>query len=70
VTKILVDVDDTVLADAMHVLGTKTKKDTVNAALREVTERHKRALAFRDFCAIYDRGGIDVEVLEKPSWYE
>ena len=36
VTKTLIDVDDVRLAEAERVLGTKTKKDTVNAALAEV----------------------------------
>jgi Arc/MetJ family transcription regulator len=34
--KTLIDVDDGRLAAAGRVLGTKTKKDTVNAALAEV----------------------------------
>ncbi|GAA4612336.1 hypothetical protein GCM10023195_52760 [Actinoallomurus liliacearum] len=33
-TKILVDVDDDALAAAAKVLGTRTKRDTVNTALR------------------------------------
>lgn len=35
VTKTLIDVDDDDLAAAQRVLSTQTKKDTVNAALRE-----------------------------------
>ncbi|CAN5584358.1 hypothetical protein BH23ACT3_BH23ACT3_18960 [soil metagenome] len=35
-TKTLIDVDDDVLAAAQQVLGTSTKKDTVNRALAEV----------------------------------
>lgn len=35
--KTLIDVDDAQLAAAQKVLKTDTKKDTVNAALREVT---------------------------------
>lgn len=35
-TKTLVDIDDELLADVAEQLGTKTKKDTVNAALAEV----------------------------------
>ncbi|MCO5993991.1 type II toxin-antitoxin system VapB family antitoxin [Actinoallomurus rhizosphaericola] len=34
-TKILVDVDDDALAAAAEVLGTRTKRDTVNTALRD-----------------------------------
>lgn len=36
VTKTLIDVDDKYLAAAQKALHTVTKKDTVNAALREV----------------------------------
>ena len=36
-TKTLVEIDDEYLAAARQALGTATKKDTVNAALREVT---------------------------------
>ena len=35
-TKTLIDVDENSLAAAQKVLHTHTKKDTVNAALREV----------------------------------
>ena len=42
-----VEIDEEALATAAEVLGTKTKKDTVNAALREVGQRlvRLRALA-------------------------
>ena len=36
-TKTLIEIDDEYLAAAQQALGTATKKDTVNAALREVT---------------------------------
>jgi Arc/MetJ family transcription regulator len=35
--KTLIDIDEEQLAAAQEVLQTQTKKDTVNAALREVT---------------------------------
>jgi Arc/MetJ family transcription regulator len=35
-TKTLIDIDDDDLAAAQQILSTETKKDTVNAALREV----------------------------------
>ena len=37
--KTLIDVDLDVLAQAREILGTATKKDTVNMALREVVRR-------------------------------
>jgi Arc/MetJ family transcription regulator len=36
-TKTLIDIDEEQLAAAQQALGTQTKKDTVNAALRQVT---------------------------------
>ncbi|MCO6006242.1 type II toxin-antitoxin system VapB family antitoxin [Actinoallomurus purpureus] len=42
-TKILVDVDDDALVAAAEVLGTTTKRDTVNAALRQTVEALRRA---------------------------
>jgi Arc/MetJ family transcription regulator len=36
-SKTLVDVDEEFLAAAARVLKTRTKKDTINAALRQVT---------------------------------
>lgn len=43
-----IDVDDETLDAAARELGTKSKVDTVNAALRCVAERRKRAEAFDD----------------------
>jgi Arc/MetJ family transcription regulator len=42
-TRTLVDLDDEALAVAARVLGTTTKKDTINAALREVGLREVRS---------------------------
>ena len=43
--KTLVDIDDNLLEAARDVLGTSTKKDTVNAALREVLAAQERRRA-------------------------
>ena len=40
--KTMVDIDDEALALAAAELGTTTKRDTVNAALRFVAERRER----------------------------
>jgi Arc/MetJ family transcription regulator len=40
VTKRLINVDDELLATVQGALGTATKTDTVNTALREVARRH------------------------------
>jgi Arc/MetJ family transcription regulator len=41
-----IDLDEEALAAAMTELGTSTKKDTVNTALREVAARNSRQRAF------------------------
>jgi Arc/MetJ family transcription regulator len=51
--KTLIDVDDEMLAQAQLILGTETKKDTVNRALREVV----RQWAVVEFGALA-RGGL------------
>lgn len=43
VARTIVDVDEDALAAAARVLSTSTKKDTINAALREVGLREVRA---------------------------
>ncbi|WP_282697042.1 type II toxin-antitoxin system VapB family antitoxin [Streptomyces sp. CC208A] len=40
--KTLIEIDEEALAIAQDAFGTKTKKDTVNRALREVSDRVKR----------------------------
>ena len=57
-TKTPIEIDDEYLAAAQQALGTATKEDTVNAALREVT-----ALAARrcDLHRLTSRGLPDLE---------
>lgn len=66
-TKILVDVDDTMLAEAMELLGTKTKKETINLALSELMARQRRVNAFRELCALADSGALDLDALREPE---
>lgn len=40
-----IDIDDEALAEAMRLSGARTKKETVNLALREYVERQRRAEA-------------------------
>jgi Arc/MetJ family transcription regulator len=37
-----IDIDDNVLREAQRLVGTKTKRDTVNLALRELVARHRQ----------------------------
>ncbi|MBR8641834.1 type II toxin-antitoxin system VapB family antitoxin [Streptomyces tuirus] len=65
--KTLIDIDEELLAEAAIAFGTKTKKDTVNAALKDGVERKKRALALARLAARADAGDFDV-LLEKENY--
>jgi Arc/MetJ family transcription regulator len=53
-TKTLIDLDEDLLARTQEILGTTTKKDTVNAAMRDVV---RRAMA-REFLAMARAGAL------------
>lgn len=65
-TKTPIEIDDEALAAAAEVLGTRTKKDTVNAALREVSARLRRLRALEALGDMADRGDFD-EFIENPG---
>jgi Arc/MetJ family transcription regulator len=65
-TKMLIDVDDEALAEASSLLGTKTKKDTVNTALRETAQRLRRANALARLAEMGEAGAFD-ELLDKDA---
>ena len=54
-----IDIDDEALSEAMRLMGTSTKKDTVNTALREYTARVKRLEAAENLAARAARGEFD-----------
>ncbi|WP_028647236.1 type II toxin-antitoxin system VapB family antitoxin [Nocardiopsis sp. CNT312] len=62
-TKVLIDIDDEFLSRASEVLGTTTKKDTVNTALRETAERLERARALARIQELAAEGAIELDVL-------
>ncbi|MEV0311442.1 type II toxin-antitoxin system VapB family antitoxin [Nonomuraea fuscirosea] len=64
--KTVIDLDDEALAEAARLLGTATKKDTVNTALREVVERRARAEAVARMRATVAEGEILVEMGASP----
>jgi Arc/MetJ family transcription regulator len=37
-----IEIDDRVMKEAQHLLGTTTKRETVDTALRELVARHRR----------------------------
>jgi Arc/MetJ family transcription regulator len=65
--KTLVDVDDELLEEATTALGTVTKKDTINEALRKVVDesRARRAQALENLQQIADEGGFNFELLDE-----
>jgi Arc/MetJ family transcription regulator len=62
-----VEIDEEALATAAEVLGTKTKKDTVNAALREVGQRLVRLRALARLGEMADGGDFDEFLGNKTS---
>nr|WP_228537325.1 type II toxin-antitoxin system VapB family antitoxin [Nocardia sp. XZ_19_231] len=63
----MIDVDDEALAEAQQLLGTSTKKETVNAALAEVAKRLKRVRALNSLAEMAEQGDFDV-LLDKSNY--
>jgi Arc/MetJ family transcription regulator len=68
-SRTVIDLDDDLLADVAKVLGTGTKKETVNAALREVLENRRRALALTRLRAAAGEGAFVLELFEEKRNY-
>jgi Arc/MetJ family transcription regulator len=66
-TKVLIDIDDEALAEAAELLGTKTKRDTVNTSLRETAMRLRRAQALARLSELGRSGAFD-ELLDKDHY--
>jgi Arc/MetJ family transcription regulator len=58
-----IDIDEDALTEAMRLSGAKTKKDTVNLALREFAARHRRVEALEHYAAL--AAGWDFENWEQ-----
>ncbi|WNZ11628.1 type II toxin-antitoxin system VapB family antitoxin [Streptomyces sp. 11x1] len=54
-----IDLDDEALAEAMRLMGATTKKETVNAALRDYVARIKRLEAAEKLAARGARGEFE-----------
>jgi Arc/MetJ family transcription regulator len=63
-----IEIDEEALATAAEVLGTRTKKDTVNAALREVGQRLARLQAIARLGEMADQGDFDEFVDNKAAY--
>jgi len=66
-SKLLIDVDDQALAEAQQLLGTATKKDTVNAALVKIAQRLKRVKALNELTEMAEQGDFDM-LLDKDAY--
>lgn len=62
-SRTILDVDDELLAAAAEILGTGTKKATVNAALQAVVNREKR----REFADWLKSGGLPGLTSPQPA---
>ncbi|MET7412341.1 MULTISPECIES: type II toxin-antitoxin system VapB family antitoxin [Streptomyces] len=68
-SRTVIDLDDELLADVAQALGTGTKKETVNTALREVLDNRRRALALTRLRAAAGEGAFDLNAFEDKRDY-
>ena len=69
VSRTVIDLDDELVAEVARALGTRTKKDTVNTALREVLENRRRAVALTRLREAAAEGAFDLELLDDKRNY-
>ena len=65
----VIDLDDELVASVAKELGTSTKKDTVNAALREVIANRRRAMALTRLREAANEGAFDLGLLHNKENY-
>lgn len=65
--KEVIEVDGEALAAAADYYGTTTKKETVNAALRDAADRQRRLAAFDRLVEMAQAGDFDC-LLDKRSY--
>ncbi|WP_330297308.1 type II toxin-antitoxin system VapB family antitoxin [Streptomyces sp. NBC_00503] len=68
-SRTVIDLDDALLADVARALGTRSTEDTVNAALREVLENRRQALALTRLRTYAAEGAFDLDLLEDKQNY-
>ncbi len=66
-TKTLIDIDDSLLNQVADALGTRTKKETVNAALAEVLRMRAANQFLRSARDGLYADGLDPEIM-KGAW--
>lgn len=68
-SRTVIDLDDEALEAAARELGTTTKRDTVNTALREIVERNRRLRALHELQDLTRHGALDAELLLDKGAY-
>ena len=68
-SRTVIDLDDGLVAEVAQALGTRTKKDTVNTALREVLENRRRAVALTRLREATADGAFDLTLLADKANY-
>ncbi|MEW2395777.1 type II toxin-antitoxin system VapB family antitoxin [Streptomyces sp. NPDC046862] len=68
-SRTVIDLDDEALEAAAKELGTTTKRDTINTALREVTARYRRLRALGEARELAAEGALDIDILLDKSKY-
>ncbi|USQ83574.1 type II toxin-antitoxin system VapB family antitoxin [Streptomyces phaeoluteigriseus] len=68
-SRTVIDLDDEALEAAARELGTTTKRDTINTALREIVARNRRLRALHDLQDLAADGGLDAEALLDKRTY-
>jgi Arc/MetJ family transcription regulator len=68
-SRTVIDLDDEALEAAAKELGTTTKRDTINTALREITARYRRLRALEDARQLVAEGAVDIDILLDKSQY-
>ncbi len=63
-SRTVIDIDDAAMVEAMAELGTKTKVETVNRALREITDQRRRL----DLLAALDGTDLDDPEVMARAW--
>ncbi|MGV9568799.1 type II toxin-antitoxin system VapB family antitoxin [Streptomyces nigra] len=68
-SRTVIDLDDDALEAAAKQLGTSTKTDTINTALREIVARNRRLRALDELQDLAAEGALDVELLLDKHTY-
>ena len=68
-SRTVIDLDDNLVAEVAQALGTRTKKETVNTALREVLENRRRAIALTRLREATADGAFDLTLLADKQNY-